>query len=231
MQVGGQAMRYWVIVAGVVALAGCSSGEVGSQYETGGFGNATMNNTLMMTGQRDFAVSLTRKFASDVPNTVNFAFNSDVLDGPARAALAQQASWIKQFPEVKFRVYGHTDLVGSDAYNKALGLRRAKAVVNFLTAQGISRSRLEAVVSYGKTQPLVYDPGPNAQNRRTVTEVSGLTKRAPQYLNGQYAELVFRKYVSSAIAQSEVTLATGKTGGSGGGGGGGGDAGGGSGDQ
>ncbi|KQB13297.1 OmpA family protein [Rhodobacter capsulatus] len=222
MQLGVQRMRYGVIVAGALALAGCSGAELGSQYETGGFGNATMNNTLMMTGQRDFAVSLTRKFAQDVPNTVNFAFNSDRLDGTAQAALVQQANWIRQFPEVKFRVYGHTDLVGSDAYNKALGLRRARAVVAFLTGQGISRSRLEAVVSYGKTQPLVYDPGPNVQNRRTVTEVSGLVKRTPQYLDGQYAELVFRQYVASAMPVSIVTLSTGQSNGSGGGGGGGG---------
>ncbi len=222
MQLGGQGMRYWVIVAGALALAGCSGAEVGSQYVTGGFGNATMNNTLMMTGQRDFAISLTRKFAQDVPNTVNFAFNSDRLDGAAQAALAQQANWIRQFPEVKFRVYGHTDLVGSDAYNKALGLRRARAVVAFLTGQGISRSRLEAVVSYGKTQPLVYDPGPNAQNRRTVTEVSGLAKRKPQYLDGKYAELVFREYVTSALPESTVTLSSSKSdGGSSGGAGGG----------
>ena len=215
MQLGGQGMRYWVIVAGALALAGCSGAEVGSQYVTGGFGNATMNNTLMMTGQRDFAISLTRKFAQDVPNTVNFAFNSDRLDGAAQAALAQQANWIRQFPEVKFRVYGHTDLVGSDAYNKALGLRRAKAVVAFLTGQGISRSRLEAVVSYGKTQPLVYDPGPNAQNRRTVTEVSGLVKRAPQYLDGQYAELVFRDYVASSTPGSLLVMTTGQDSGGG----------------
>ena len=204
MQLGGRAMRYGVIFAAALAMSGCSeeriNSEVGGEYETGGFGNATMNNTLMMTGDRDFAISLTRKFAADVPNTVNFAFNSSVLDGQAQAALARQAQWIRQFPEVKFRVYGHTDLVGSDRYNQGLGLRRAKAVVAFLTAQGISRARLEAVVSYGKTQPLVYTPGPNAQNRRTVTEVTGLVKRAPQYLNGKYAELVFREYVESATA-------------------------------
>ena len=200
----GRAMRYGVIFAAILALAGCSGdkfmSEVGSEYETGGFGNATMNNTLAMTGNYDLMISLTRKFAADVPNTVNFAFNSDVLDGNAQAALTHQANWIRQFPEVKFRVYGHTDLVGSDAYNKALGLRRAKAVVNYLTSQGISRSRLEAVVSYGKTQPLVYTPGPNAQNRRTVTEVTGLLKREPQLLNGKYAELIFREYVESATA-------------------------------
>lgn len=203
MRLGGKKMRFTLVTLTALALAGCSAqpfrSEAGAEYETGGFGNATMNNTLVMTGQRDFAISLTRKFAADVPNTVNFAFNSDVLDGAAQSVLMHQANWIRQFPEVRFRVYGHTDLVGGDAYNKALGLRRAKAVVNFLTTQGIARSRLEAVVSYGKTQPLVYTQEPNAQNRRTVTEVSGFVKRDPQLLNGKYAEVIFREYISAAV--------------------------------
>ncbi|MBZ4021244.1 hypothetical protein CKO11_02035 [Rhodobacter sp. TJ_12] len=212
MQLGGQFMRYGVMVAAALALAACSGdkfrSEVGGEYDSGGFGNATMNNSLAMTGNREFVVGLTRKFAADVPNTVNFAFNSAVLDGAAQAALRQQANWIKQFPEVKFRVYGHTDLVGSDAYNKSLGMRRARAVVNYLIGQGISRERLEAVVSYGETQPLVYTPEPNAQNRRTVTEVTGLVKRDPQYLNGKYAELIFREYVDSATAISVNDIST-----------------------
>lgn len=210
MQHGGKAMRFGVVLIAGLALAGCNAqqfrSEAGAEFETGGFGNATMNNTLIMSGQRDFAISLTRKFAADVPNTVNFAFNSDVLDGAAQAALMQQANWIKQFPEVRFRVYGHTDLVGGDSYNKALGLRRAKAVVRFLSAQGIAQSRLEAVVSYGKTQPLVYTPEPNAQNRRTVTEVSGFVKNPPKPLNGKYAEVVFREYVESATAIPVVAV-------------------------
>jgi peptidoglycan-associated lipoprotein len=80
-----------------------------------------------------------------------------------RAILRQQATWIQQFPEVRFRVYGHTDLVGSAAYNQALGLRRAQAAVRFLESQGISRSRLEAVASFGKTRPLVNTSAPTAR--------------------------------------------------------------------
>lgn len=223
MQLGRLTTRYAMVLVAALALTGCNStSEVGTNFETGGFGNATMNNTLVMTGQRDFAISLTRKFAADVPNTVNFAFNSAVLDAQAQAILRQQADWIRQFPEVRFRVYGHTDLVGSDAYNKALGLRRAQAVVAYLSTQGISRSRLEAVVSYGKTQPLVFTQAPNEQNRRTVTEVSGFVKNNPQPLNGKYAEVIFREYVRSAVPMPVVGVANQATAGtatSGGGGG------------
>jgi peptidoglycan-associated lipoprotein len=205
------------LLAGALALAGCGdaartfTAEAGSEVAGGDFGNATMNNTMVQSGEKDYAINLTRKFASEVPNTVNFAFNSSVLDGEAMAILSKQANWIRQFPEIRFRVYGHTDLVGSTGYNKSLGLRRAQAVVAYLSTQGISRSRLEAVVSFGETQPLVYTQSESRENRRTVTEVSGFVERRPQLLNGKYAEVIFREYVESATWQqqgSEIGKAT-----------------------
>jgi outer membrane protein OmpA-like peptidoglycan-associated protein len=200
----------------ILAVAGCGKEnfalrafytEAGSEIETRDFGNSTMNNTLVQTGERSYAIDLTRRFAGDVPNTVNFAFNSAVLDGEAQANLRRQADWIRQFPEVRFRVYGHTDLVGSDGYNKRLGLRRAQAVVAFLASQGISRSRLEAVASFGETQPIVFTQSPERQNRRTVTEVSGFVSKHPLILNGKYAEVIFREYVNSAVPPHEVESA------------------------
>ncbi|MGB3314640.1 MAG: OmpA family protein, partial [Albidovulum sp.] len=138
-------MSLLLLTAGLAGLAGCSKEtnvfrslytEAGSELETTDFGNSTMHNTLVQSGQKSYVMDLTRRFGADVPNTVNFAFDSAQLDGDAMAALRQQADWIRQFPEVRFRVYGHTDLVGSAGYNKGLGLRRARAVVNYLATQG-----------------------------------------------------------------------------------------------
>ena len=115
-----------LLSAGLAALAGCSKetniarsfySEAGSEIETRDFGNATMNNTLVQSGEQSAVINLTRRFAAEVPSTVNFAFNSATLDGDAQEALRRQADWIRQFPEVRFRVYGHTDLVGTNAYN------------------------------------------------------------------------------------------------------------------
>lgn len=178
--------------------------EAGSQIDNGDFGEATMNNRLVQSGQQDYTINLARRFASDVNSTVNFAFNSTVLDEDSRNTLMQQADWIRQFPEVRFTVYGHTDLVGSQAYNRTLGLRRAQAVVAFLTSQGIDRSRLEALSSFGETQPLVVTEGRERRNRRTVTEVSGFVENNPLVLNGKYAEVIFREYLGSAAPVSGV---------------------------
>jgi outer membrane protein OmpA-like peptidoglycan-associated protein len=176
------------------ALAGCDR-ESGAEIDEGGFGNPTMNNMQFMTGERVFVQALGERFAREVPDTVNFDFDSAVLDAEAQAILRRQADWIRQFPEVRFRVYGHTDLVGTDAYNRALGLRRANAVVDFLVSQGISRSRLEAVVSFGRTRPLIQTADPERRNRRTVTEVTGFVQRHPTVLQGKYAEVIFREYI------------------------------------
>lgn len=180
------------------ALAACEGKVIGSDVDEGGFGNPTMNNYLVQTGQINPIQALGERFAREVPNTITFPFNSAQLTPDARAVLDRQVNFIRQFPEVRFRVYGHTDLVGSGGYNRALGQRRAEAVVAYFASRGLSRSRLEALVSFGETRPVIQTPGPEEANRRTVTEVSGFVGRHPNILDGKYAEVIFREYVDSA---------------------------------
>jgi outer membrane protein OmpA-like peptidoglycan-associated protein len=178
--------------------------EAGATMSSHVFGAATVNNTLIQTGQKQYTFDLANRFASEVMTTVNFAFNSATLDAGAQEILREQAAWIRQFPEVRFKVYGHTDAVGSSAYNKRLGLSRAHAVVNYLASQGIDKSRLEAVVSFGETQPLIVTQGRERRNRRTVTDVSGFVEGNPLVMDGKYAQIVYRDYVRSAEAESTL---------------------------
>ncbi len=209
-----------LVLAGAALLAGCSPStpvyqsfhsEAGILHGIGDFGNSTMNNNLVMTGAEGYALDLSRRFAQEVSSTVNFAFNSAQLDPVAQDTLREQANFIRQFPEVRFRVYGHTDAVGGAGFNKSLGLRRAQAVVGYLASQGISRSRLEAVVSYGETQPLIVTDGREMRNRRTVTEVSGFVERHPTVMDGRYAAIIYRDYVASAAAPSALSNTVGDT--------------------
>ena len=208
-----------VALVSSLALSACSTSqdpvytqfyrEAGSLVDTGQFGNATASNTLIMTGEEGYTFDLANRFASEVITTVNFSFNSSQLDSGAQDALKQQAGWIRQFPEVRFKVFGHTDAVGSSGYNKRLGLARANAVVRYLVSQGIDRSRLEAVASFGETQPLIVTQGRARRNRRTVTEVSGFVKSNPTVLDGKYAQIIYRDYIKSAEPPSQLTGITG----------------------
>lgn len=195
-------------IAGLM-LAGCTAGTtwdapLGSELDEGGFGNPTMNNMLVQSGRVSQVEGLNNRFSTEVASVVNFPFDSAALSPQARAVIARQAVWIRQFPEVRFRVYGHTDLVGSDTYNYALGRRRAEAVVAELVRNGVNPSRLEALVSFGETQPLIVTQGREQANRRTVTEVSGFVGRRGDLLYGKYAEVILREWIAGATYEPQL---------------------------
>jgi outer membrane protein OmpA-like peptidoglycan-associated protein len=191
-----------LVLGAVLALSACGAINIetgrplGSELDEGGFGDPTARNIDFHTGELSYAQALGERFSESVPTTINFAFNSAELDAEARAVLDQQADFIRQFPEVRFSVYGHTDAVGSAGYNQRLGLRRARAAVNYLVHRGVDRGRLQALVSLGETQPLVMTEAEERRNRRTVTEVTGFVENNPLVLDGRYAQIVYRTYVS-----------------------------------
>lgn len=202
--------------AAIISLAACSAEDIGNSFNqtagqeiTPGFGVATANNVAVQNVklQKELAKNLTRLFASQVPATINFAFNSSKLDASAQAALREQARWIKAHPAITFRVYGHTDKVGGNAFNKRLGLRRARAAVNFLISQGVDRRKVEAVVSFGETRPVVLTESENFQNRRTVTEVKGFfNPNGLGMLDGKFAVRIYRSYTGETQNLGSETI-------------------------
>lgn len=116
---------------------------------------------------------LNTKLAAEASPVVNFDFNKDGLTPKAAAVVDAQAVWMLRYRQVRFSVFGHTDLVGSEGYNFALAKRRAETVVARLISRGVAGAQLDALVSYGKTRPLIDTIRPEETNRRTVTEVTG----------------------------------------------------------
>lgn len=202
--------RTLLLSGAATALAACDPAQLGRQaggdIDPGDFGNPTVHNRAVMTGQLDYTVAIAQRFAAEVPTTVFFDFDSTALDAEAQTALMRQAAWIRQFPELRFSVIGHTDLVGSERYNHALGRRRAEAVVRFLVAQGISRNRVRAIISRGQRQPLIATSAPERQNRRAVTQVSGFLRRHPTVMDGRYAEIIRREFIESATYLRPATM-------------------------
>ncbi len=83
-----------------------------------------------------------------------FDHNSSKLDPAAVKAVALVADVMKSNPDLKVTLTGNTDTSGAEAYNKGLGLRRAKAVRKALLAEGVSKESAK-VFSEGESNPLV----------------------------------------------------------------------------
>jgi outer membrane protein OmpA-like peptidoglycan-associated protein len=89
-------------------------------------------------------------------------------DSQTDNSIADFKAWLDKSPESKLTVTGHTDWVGTDEYNMALGLRRARSVEQYLESLGISINRM-ITTSEGESKPAadnLTDDG-RAKNRRT----------------------------------------------------------------
>ncbi|RPJ22274.1 MAG: OmpA family protein [Desulfobacteraceae bacterium] len=100
-------------------------------------------------------------------HSVQFDFDKSNLKPEAVAELDRAVKIMKDNPDVVLELQGNTDSVGTDAYNLALGKRRADAVFNYLKSKGIQANRLKEA-SFGEGKPVASnatDAG-RAQNRR-----------------------------------------------------------------
>jgi outer membrane protein OmpA-like peptidoglycan-associated protein len=84
---------------------------------------------------------------------VLFDFDRSTLRPEADAILTPALEMLQADPAMAIEIEGHTDWVGSDAYNDGLSQRRAQAVVEWLVARGIDRERISAV-GRGESEPV-----------------------------------------------------------------------------
>jgi len=112
------------------------------------------------------AESPNRKF-----DDIHFAFDKSDLTDYSKALLDQDATTIGklagQYTDLKVDVAGHTDWIGTDAYNQALSERRANAAKDYLIHKGVDATRIRTY-AYGESQPI-------ATNR--TTEGRALNRR------------------------------------------------------
>lgn len=99
---------------------------------------------------------------------IQFEYNSSALTDDSQTGIQMLADFLQRNPELKVELAGHTDDVGSAAYNLKLSSERAEVVRNALIDKGIEESRLVAK-GYGATKPLVPNDSEEhrAKNRRT----------------------------------------------------------------
>ncbi len=89
-----------------------------------------------------------------------------ILSG-SHEILESVAQVMRDYPQIRVRIEGHTDSQGSEAYNQKLSQQRAASVVRFLSRSGIAASRMESV-GFGEGRPVETNATPTgrAANRR-----------------------------------------------------------------
>ena len=107
---------------------------------------------------------------------VNFDFDKSTLRPDAIAILNEAIEILKRYPDLRVEVAGHTDECGTDEYNQGLSERRARAVYDYLTSNGVDAGRLTGPNGYGESRPLeaLGDDFPGCKsetNRRTELNV------------------------------------------------------------
>lgn len=120
------------------------------------------------------------KAASKVTLTADalFDFDKSNIKPAAKASLDTLLGKIKSLKLEVIIAVGHTDSIGTDAYNQKLSVRRANAVRDYLVKNGIEANRIQ-VEGKGESQPVADNKTAEgrAKNRRVNLEVIGTTSK------------------------------------------------------
>lgn len=103
-----------------------------------------------------------------------FDFDKAVLKAGDKTEIDGEIAKMQQVQVDSITVTGHTDSIGTDAYNDKLGLRRAQAVKGYMVSKGVPADKI-TVESKGKRQPVASNKTKEgrAKNRRVDIEFSG----------------------------------------------------------
>lgn len=98
---------------------------------------------------------------------LNFALDSSAIDSQGNRELDDVARILRENPDVRIRIDGHTDSLGEASYNQALSERRARALQTHLESVGIDPSRMDSR-GHGETDPIADNSTRQGQaiNRR-----------------------------------------------------------------
>lgn len=103
---------------------------------------------------------------------VLFDFDKTAIKPDGAKILDRLVAFLKENPDKKVELEGHTDAIGADQYNQGLSQRRAAAVKTYLEKKGIDSKRI-AARGFGKTKPIADNKTNDgrAKNRRVEVKV------------------------------------------------------------
>ena len=103
---------------------------------------------------------------------INFDFDKSDIKPEFVPVLDEAVEILKENPDIKVIIEGHTDWTGTEKYNLGLSERRAASVCNYLVEKGISQNILEPI-GYGEADPIAdnHTPEGRSMNRRVVFKI------------------------------------------------------------
>jgi outer membrane protein OmpA-like peptidoglycan-associated protein len=112
------------------------------------------------------------EIAVNLTNDILFDFNSSALRSQSQQTLRDLAANFRNYADEQVTVEGHTDAVGKPDYNQTLSEKRAYAVSDYLSSQGVPSSRIRAI-GYGESRPKASNDTPEGRqlNRRVEIHV------------------------------------------------------------
>jgi len=158
-QVIGGDTQGTLIGAGIgAALGGVAGNQIGAYMDRQ---EADLRNVVAASEYASVTRSQNVLTATFKSNSF-FATNSSTLMAGAYSELDRVAKVLRDYPQTRIRVEGHTDSKGDAAYNMTLSERRAQAVADALVQRGVDPSRMQ-VMGFGESQPVSSS---DAANRR-----------------------------------------------------------------
>ncbi len=136
---------------------------------TGGYNQASNGDFYDNAAYGKNVVGGSKAPAKD--RVIYFSFDSSRIDERSKALITAHGKYLKNHPNVKVLLEGHTDSRGSRGYNVALGERRAISVLRLFTQLSVPAKQIR-VISYGEEKPAVAGNNENAykRNRRVVIQ-------------------------------------------------------------
>ena len=177
-------MRYFVILSVVVTLSACGLGPLKKRGDKGGKGDTGTEQTQDNQDSNQ-AEDQTDKFSSSAsldvsslndPNSplsqrvLYFDIDSSQIKDEDRDILAVHAEFLATHSEITVVLEGHADERGSREYNIALGEKRAKAVKQIMTLQGVAENQIQ-VISFGEERPVALGHDDSAWNLNRRVEI------------------------------------------------------------
>jgi len=159
----------WVAAAlAMLLLSGCgqTAPTIGGSGGKNNFTDATEITGDTVTVNESGSGSGMGNSSADGFTSVYFDFGDYSISGAMQGKISADAVRARQ-SSGKIKIEGNCDEFGTDEYNYALGLKRAKAVKDALTMEGVDTERM-VIVSYGESNPVCTSPTDTcyARNRR-----------------------------------------------------------------